>query len=129
MLLEKITKEVKKLFQLKSSNNSVHRQEEIQHLKKRLMEFDIHFSSLVYQPTEIKKQDLIEISKRVARNGELLNKLTCSEKKISVEQIIINCSDIPLKVLKEHQKFIITMAFILSGPYPSLREYIERSIL
>jgi hypothetical protein len=128
MLLKRVTKEVKKLFQFKRANTSVQRQEEILHLKRRLEEFDIQFSNLAYRPSGVETQTLMEISKSVAQNNELLNQLS-SERELTVEQLLANRVSISPKLLEEHHKFIVTMAHIFGGPYPCLREYIKSSII
>jgi hypothetical protein len=127
MLLKRVTKEVKKLFQLKRSNVSLQRQEEILHLKRRLEEFDIQFSNLAYRPSGVEAQTLMEISKTVAQNNELLNQLS-SERELAVQQLLANRVGISPKILEEHHKFVVTMAHIFGGPYPCLREYISSSI-
>ena len=76
MLLKRVTKEVKNLFQSKRSNTSVQRQEEILHLKRRLEEFDIQFSNLAYRPSGVEIETLLEISKSVGQNNNLLNQLS-----------------------------------------------------
>jgi hypothetical protein len=128
MLLKRVTKKVKKLFQLKRSNASAQRQEEILHLMRQLEEFDIQFSNLVYQPSGVETQTLMKISKAVAQNNELLNQLS-SERELAVEQLLGNRFGISPKILEEHHKFIVTMAHIFGGPYPCLREYIRSSII
>ena len=126
MLLKRVTKEVKKLFQLKRSNTSVQRQEEILHLKLRLEEFDIQFSNLAYRPSGVEIQALLEISRTVGQNNNLLNKLS-SDREKAVQQLLANRVSISPKILEEHYKFIVTMAHIFGGPYPFLREYIRSS--
>ncbi|SDN67860.1 hypothetical protein SAMN04487897_10454 [Paenibacillus sp. yr247] len=126
MLLKRVTEEVKKLFQLKRSKASLQRQEEILHLKRRLEEYDIQFSNLAYRPC-VETQTLMEISITVAQNNELLNQLS-SEKELAVQQLLANQVGISPKIMKEHHKFIVTMAHIFGGPYPCLRKYIRSSI-
>ena len=128
MLLKRVTKEVKNLFQSKRSNTSVQRQEEILHLKRRLEEFDIQFSNLAYRPSGVETQTLLEISKTVGQNNDLLNQLTL-ERELAVQQLLANRVGISPKILEEHHKFIVTMAHIFGGPYPCLREYIRSSII
>ncbi|MGO4273361.1 hypothetical protein AB4Z22_26545 [Paenibacillus sp. TAF58] len=128
MLLKRVTKEVKKLFQLKRSNTSLQRQEEILHLKRRLEELDIQFSNLAYHPSGVEAQTLMEISKAVAQNNELLNQLS-SDREIAVQQLLANQVGISPKILEEHHKFIVTIAHIFGGPYPCLREYISSTII
>ncbi|NOU75376.1 hypothetical protein GC098_29010 [Paenibacillus sp. LMG 31458] len=128
MFIKRVTKEVKKLFQLKRSNTSVQRQDEILHLKRRLEEFDIQFSSLAYRPSGVETQALLEISKTVGQNNDLLNQLS-SESELAVQQLLANRVGISPKIWEEHHKFIVTMAHIFGGPYPYLREYIRSSII
>jgi hypothetical protein len=128
MFIKRVTKEVKKLFQLKRSNTSVKRQDEILHLKRRLEEFDIQFSNLAYRPSGVETQDLLEISKTVGQNNDLLNQLS-SESELAVQQLLANRVGISPKIWEEHHKFIVTMAHIFGGPYPCLREYIRSSII
>jgi hypothetical protein len=128
MFIKRVTKEVKKLFQLKRSNTSVKRQDEILHLKRRLEEFDIQFSNLAYRPSGVETQDLMEISKTVGQNNDLLNQLS-SESELAVQQLLANRVGISPKIWEEHHKFIVTMAHIFGGPYPCLREYIRSSII
>lgn len=128
MFIKRVTKEVKKLFQLKRSNTSVQRQDEILHLKRRLEEFDIQFSNLAYRPSGVETQALLEISKTVGQNNDLLNQLS-SESELAVQQLLVNRVGISPKIWEEHHKFIVTMAHIFGGPYPCLREYIRSSII
>ncbi|NOU85468.1 hypothetical protein GC102_06705 [Paenibacillus sp. LMG 31460] len=128
MFIKRVTKEVKKLFQLKRSNTSVQRQDEILHLKRRLEEFDIQFSNLAYRPSGVETQALLEISKTVGQNNDLLNQLS-SESELAVQQLLANRVGISPKIWEEHHKFIVTMAHIFGGPYPCLREYIRSSII
>ncbi len=128
MILKRVTKEVKNLFQSKRSNTSVQRQEEILHLKRRLEEFNIQFSNLAYRPSGVETQTLLEISKTVGQNNDLLNQLS-SERELAVQQLLANRVGISPKILEEHHKFIVTMAHIFGGPYPCLREYIRSSII
>jgi hypothetical protein len=127
MLLKSVTKEVKKLFLFKRASASVQRQEEILHLKRRLEEFDIQFSNLAYQSSGVETRTLMEISKTVAQNNELLNTLS-SKRELAVQQLLANRVGISPKILEEHHQFIVTMAHIFGGPYPCLREYIRSSI-
>ncbi|WP_090799540.1 hypothetical protein [Paenibacillus sp. GP183] len=127
MLFKSVTKEVKKLFLFKRSNASVQRQEEILHLKRRLEEFDIQFSNLAYQSSGVETRTLMEISRTVAQNNELLNTLS-SERELAVQQLLANRVGISPKILEEHHQFIVTMAHIFGGPYPCLREYVRSSI-
>lgn len=128
MLLKRVTKELKKLFQLKSSNTSEQRQVEILHLKRRLEEFDIQFSSLAHRPSGVETQALLEISKTVGQNDDLLNQLS-SKNEIEVQQLLTSSVGICPKMMAEHHKFIVTMALIFGGPYPCLREYITSSFI
>ncbi|MBP1964216.1 hypothetical protein [Paenibacillus aceris] len=128
MLLKRVTKELKKLFQSKRSNNSDQRQEEIVHLKHRLEAFDIQFSSLAYRPSGVETLALLEISKTVGQNDDLLNQLS-SKNVTAVQQLLKSSVGICPKMLEEHHKFIITMALIFGGPYPCLREYITSSFI
>jgi hypothetical protein len=127
MLLKSVTKEVKKLFLFKRASASVQRQEEILHLKRRLEEFDIQFSNLACQSSGVETRTLMEISKTVAQNNELLNTLS-SKRELAVQQLLANRVGISPKILEEHHQFIVTMAHIFGGPYPCLREYIRSSI-
>lgn len=124
MLLKRLAEEVKNLFQSKRSNTSVQRQEEILHLKRRLEVLDIQFSNLAYRPSGVETQTLLEISKTLGQNNDLLNQLSL-EKELAVQQLLANRVGISPKILEEHHKFIVTMAHIFGGPYPCLREYIR----
>lgn len=128
MLLTRVTKGLKNLIQVKRSNDSLQRQHEILHLKQRLEEFDIQFPNLAYQPSGVETQTLMEISKTVAQNNELLNQLS-SEKELAVEQSLASRVGTSPQILEDHHNFIVTMAHILSGPYPCLREYISSSTI
>lgn len=128
MLLRKVTKELKNLFPWKRSNNSTQRHHEILHLKQRLEEFDIQFPNLAYRPSDVETQTLMEISKTVAQNNELLNQLS-SEKELAVELSLANRVGTSPQILEDHHNFIVTMAHILSGPYPCLREYISSNTI
>lgn len=128
MLLKRLAKEVKNLFQSKRSNTSVQRQEEILHLKRRLEVLDIQFSNLAYRPSGVETQTLLEISKTLGQNNDLLNQLSL-ERGLAVQQLLANRVGISPKILEEHHKFIVTMAHIFGGPYPCLREYIRSSII
>lgn len=127
MLLKSVTQEVKSFFLSIWSYSSVKRQKEILHLKGRLEEFDIQFSNLVFRPSGIETRTLMKVSKTVAQNNELLDKL-CSERKIAVQQLATDCGGISPKMLEEHHEFIVTIAHILGGPYPCLKEYIRSNI-
>lgn len=124
MLFKRLAEEVKNLFQSKRSNTSVQRQEEILHLKRRLEVLDIQFSNLAYRPSGVETQTLLEISKTLGQNNDLLNQLSL-EKELAVQQLLANRVGISPKILEEHHKFIVTMAHIFGGPYPCLREYIR----
>ncbi|MCZ8513165.1 hypothetical protein O9H85_12160 [Paenibacillus filicis] len=126
-MLKSVTQEVKKLFLLKKSNASVQRQEEILHLKRRLETFEIQLSSLANRPLDVETQTLMEISKTVAQNNELLNRLS-SERGLAVQQLLAHHASICPKILEDHYQFILTMAHIIGGPYPCLRKYIRSSI-
>lgn len=128
MLLKRLAEEVKNLFQSKRSNTSVQRQEEILHLKRRLEVLDIQFSNLAYRPSGVETQTLLEISKTLGQNNDLLNQLSL-ERELGVQQLLANRVGISPKILEEHHKFIVTMAHIFGGPYPCLREYIRSSII
>ncbi|MZQ81432.1 hypothetical protein GQF01_04735 [Paenibacillus sp. 5J-6] len=128
MLLRQVTKELKNFFPRKRSNDSVQRQHEIFHLKQRLEEFNIQFPNLAYQPSGVETQTLMEISKTVAENNELLNQLSL-EKELAVEQLLASRISASPQILEDHHNFIVAMAYILSGPYPCLREYISSSTI
>jgi hypothetical protein len=124
MLLTNLKKQVQKLFLLKRSNVSMQRQEEIFHLKRRLEELDICFSNLADWPSGVETETLLEISKKVAQNNELLNTIN-SDRELVFQKLLAKRVGISLKILEEHHQFIVTMAHIFGGPYPCLREYIS----
>ncbi|MBA2937684.1 hypothetical protein HZF08_05160 [Paenibacillus sp. CGMCC 1.16610] len=127
MLLMKVTKEWKNLLPWKRANDSVQRQHEILHLKQRLETYDIQFPNLAYRPSDVETQTLMEISKTVALNNELLKQLS-SEKELAVELSLAHRVGTTLQILQDHLTFIVAMAHIFSGPYPSLRAYISHTI-
>lgn len=127
MQLETLTKEVKKLFQSKKPNNSLNRRNEIMNLNRRLEEFDIQFSNLVDQSSSEAAQTLLEISRSLAQKEELMNLLNL-ERKLPVQQLLVSHVGITRKILDDHYQFIISMALILSGPYPFLRDYFQYTL-
>lgn len=128
MLFKRVTNAVKKHLSLKRSTASVHRQEEILHLKRRLEEdFSIQFVNLANRTSSAETQSLMEISKTIAQNKELLNTLSPETELVVQHHLLAKHAGITPKILEENHQFIVTMAHILGGPYPFLRKFISSS--
>jgi hypothetical protein len=125
--LKTLLKEVRTLFPQKRPNESVERQHEIMSLQRRLEDFHIRFVNLVDQPSAEAAPILLEVSRSLAQNDELLTKLN-ADRKLPVQQLLDSHAGISRKILDDHHQYIITMALIFSGPYPCLRNYIRNAL-
>lgn len=100
------------------------RQNEIITLNRTLEQFDIRFAGLADRSSGAAAQTLLEISKSLAQNEELLSELN-SKRKLPVQSLLLRHAGVTRKMLRDHHQFIVTMALILSGPYPFLRAYMN----
>jgi hypothetical protein len=126
--LKTLLKEVKEHFQpgKPNENESVQRRNEIMNLNRRLEHFHIRFANLAARPPAEATPVLLEISRFIAQNEELLTKLN-ADRKLPVQQLLASHAGVSRKTLDDHHQYIITMALIFSGPYPYLRDYIRNA--
>lgn len=107
------------------AQRSLARREEIAELDEALAAFDITFADLVEgSPKHADSRAmLMTIGRHLGENEELLELLR-SKKMLPIKQLLEQVK-VSRKTLERNRKFLIAIAFIHSGSYPYLSEYIQ----
>jgi len=103
------------------------RQEEVKDLERVLGEFGIGLDSLVKvspEPTQLRP--LIKACRQLAQDAELMRELI-KLKQLPFDDFAAK-SGLPLKTVKQHSRYLISMILIYNGPYPYLRQYLQSDI-
>jgi RNA polymerase sigma factor len=104
------------------------RRGEIFDLTHCLQEFQIGFDDLVKaspKHTDSRKM-LMNVGGMLAKEPQLM-RILLTKKLLPVKELT-EYSNLSRKTIERNRKYIITVALILNGPYPYLREYIQTGI-
>lgn len=106
---------------------SPERQEEVKDLERVLSEFGISLDSLVKaspQPEHLRP--LIKACRQLANDADLMRELI-KLKQLPLDDFVTK-SGLPLKTVKKHSRYLISMILLYNGPYSYLRQYLQSDI-